>query len=202
MFHDKLSYYCLFKSYLNIVSIVELILVQTTSGSSLKYLQSKAEPQTTNTSISKPVQEQPLNTGSLHEISTDLLHFILSHLYEDVEHYGLSDDILLNFISSLRKGILLLLLPAFIFYLWMIGLLLCVCSAFLLVTFSWLIMAQMHSLFIFSILNSSISPYIPFHYPITSYFQSFVFVFIITTILFLSRYFHLILSIIKFVNLN
>ncbi|VDP48410.1 unnamed protein product [Schistosoma curassoni] len=63
----------------------------------------KAEPQTTNTSISKPVQEQPLNTGSLHEISTDLLHFILSHLYEDVEHYGLSDDILLNFISSLRK---------------------------------------------------------------------------------------------------
>ncbi|CAH8610758.1 unnamed protein product [Schistosoma haematobium] len=77
--------------------------VQTTSGSSLKYLQSKAEPQTTNTSTSKPVQEQPLNTGSLHEISTDLLHFILSHLYEDVEHYGLSDDILLNFISSLRK---------------------------------------------------------------------------------------------------
>ncbi|CAH8601238.1 unnamed protein product [Schistosoma margrebowiei] len=77
--------------------------VQTTSGSSLKYLQSKAELQTTNTSTSKPVQEQPLNTGSLHEISTDLLHFILSHLYEDVEHYGLSDDILLNFISSLRK---------------------------------------------------------------------------------------------------
>ncbi|XP_018646224.1 ccr4-not transcription complex, putative [Schistosoma mansoni] len=77
--------------------------VQATSGTSLKYLQSNAESQTTNTSTSKPVQEQPLNTGSLHEISTYLLHFILSHLYEDVEHYGLSDNILLNFIDSLRK---------------------------------------------------------------------------------------------------
>ncbi|TNN05691.1 CCR4-NOT transcription complex subunit 1 [Schistosoma japonicum] len=71
-----------------------------TNENSLKCLPSNTELQTTNTSKSA---QETLNPGNLHDINADLLHFVLSHLCEDAEHYGLSDAVVINFIDALRK---------------------------------------------------------------------------------------------------
>ncbi|CAH8569108.1 unnamed protein product [Heterobilharzia americana] len=89
----------------------------TSAGGSVQ-LSNIIDGQTTSTLSSKPLQDSS-NTYSLHEISTELLHFILSHLFEDSEHYGLSDSVMTNFIYSLRtdypRGCSSMLLNTFLY---------------------------------------------------------------------------------------